>query len=314
MTYQQFISALEEQVKGSVGKEVQIYVQDTLKNNGIRRKGFLMQESGRNVNPTIYLEEYYQQYQTGARLEDITEQIQELYREIQAKPLAEVETNPESLYDYEQIKDRIMFKLVNREKNETFLKNVPYITYLDLAIVFYVLLDIGENGAATMPVNREHSRIWGKEDMELMEQARRNAARLLPAELRTMQSVINEILTGVPGNEGDDEEFMYVLSNQLRCLGAACILYDGITDMIGTRLGENYYIIPSSIHEVIIMPESAGPDYSELNEIIREINATQVAAEEVLGESAYYYDRKKKCMYQMAEFAGKNFDMNRLYN
>lgn len=313
MTYQQFISALEEQMKGSVGEGIQICVQDTLKNNGIRRKGFLMQESGRNVNPTIYLEEYYQQYQTGAKLEDITEQIKELYQEIQAKPLKGVEENPERLYDYEQIKDRIMFKIVNREKNDTFLKEVPYIAYLDLAVVFYVLLDVGEAGAATMPVSREHSRIWGIEDMELMEQARRNAARLLPAELRTMQSVINEILSGAPDDADTEEDFMYVLSNQLRCLGAACMLYEGIPEMIGERLGENYFVIPSSIHEVIIIPESVGPEYSELNAMIREINATQVAEEEVLGESAYYYDRKKKRMYQMAELVGKNFDVNHLY-
>lgn len=312
MTYQQFIDALEEQMKGSVGKEVQIRIQDTLKNNGIRRKGFLMQESGRNVNPTIYLEEYYQQYQTGARLEDITEQITALYQEIQARPLTGMAARPEGLYDYEQIKGRLMFKLVNREKNEQFLKDVPYISYLDLAVVFYVLLDVGEAGAATMPVTREHSRLWKKEDVELLKQAKKNAARLLPAELRTMQSVITEILSGTP--DDTEEDFMYVLSNQLRCLGAACIVYDGLLEMIGNRLGENYFIIPSSVHEVIIMPESASPPYNELNEMIREINETQVAEEEILGDMAYYYDRSRRRLCQMPELGEEKIGRFRLYN
>lgn len=311
MTYQQFIDALEEEMKGSVGAEIQICVQEALKNNGIRRKGFLMQESGRSVNPTIYLEEYYQQYQTGARLEDITEQIKALYREIQAKPLTGMAANPEALYDYGQIQGRIMFKIINREKNEAFLKTVPYISYLDMAIVFYVLLDVEEAGAVTMMVTREHSRIWGKEDVELMMQAKKNAARLLPPELRTMQSVISEILTG--RQEEAAEDFMYVLSNQLRCLGAACILYDGVMEMIGDRIGENYFVIPSSIHEVIIIPESASPEYQGLNEMIREINATQVADEEILGEAAYYYERHQSRLYQMPELTGEKFDRFHLY-
>ena len=59
-------------------------------------------------------------------------------------------------------------------------------------------------------------------------------------------------------------------------------------------MGENYFVLPSSIHEVIIVPESASPGYSDLNEMIREINQTQVAEEEVLGDHAYYYDCAKK--------------------
>lgn len=288
MNYQQFINAVEEKMKGSVVGEIKISVQDTLKNNGVRRKGLLLQEKGQNMNPTIYLEEYYQQYQTGVKLEDITEQIQALYRELRTKPIAETRF----LYEYQQVKDQIVLKLINREKNEELLRTVPHCSFLDLAIVFYVLLDVNETGAATMSVNWEHLKIWNITEQDLLEKAKENAVRLLPAQLRTMSSIVAEIMGSAYKEEVED--FMFVLSNSLRCLGAVCIVYDEVLYLIGEQLGENYFVLPSSIHEVIIVPESASPGYNDLNEMIREINQTQVAEEEVLGDHAYYYDCTKK--------------------
>lgn len=106
MNYQQFINAVKQEMKGSVAGEIEISIQDTLKNNGVRRKGLLLQEKGQLMSPTIYLEEYYQQYRTGVKLEDITEQIQSLYRELRMKPITETRF----LYEYEQVKDRIVLK------------------------------------------------------------------------------------------------------------------------------------------------------------------------------------------------------------
>ncbi len=274
MNYQQFINAVKQEMKGSVAGEIEISIQDTLKNNGVRRKGLLLQEKGQLMSPTIYLEEYYQQYRTGVKLADITEQIQSLYRELRMKPITETRF----LYEYEQVKDRIVLKVINREKNEELLETIPYWPFLDLAIVFYVLLDINEAGAAT--------------EQELLKKAKENAVRLLPAQIRTMSSIVAEIMGAAPKEEVED--FMFVLSNSLRCLGAVCIAYDEVLYLIGEQLGENYFVLPSSIHEVIIVPESASPGYSDLNEMIREINQTQVAEEEVLGDHAYYYDCAKK--------------------
>lgn len=288
MNYQQFINAVKQEMKGSVAGEIEISIQDTLKNNGVRRKGLLLQEKGQLMSPTIYLEEYYQQYRTGVKLEDITEQIQSLYRELRMKPITETRF----LYEYEQVKDRIVLKVINREKNEELLETIPYWPFLDLAIVFYVLLDINEAGAATMPVNLEHLKIWNVTEQELLKKAKENAVWLLPAQIRTMSSIVAEIMGAAPKEEVED--FMFVLSNSLRCLGAVCIAYDEVLYLIGEQLGENYFVLPSSIHEVIIVPESASPGYSDLNEMIREINQTQVAEEEVLGDHAYYYDCAKK--------------------
>ena len=86
---------------------------------------------------------------------------------------------------------------------------------------------------------------------------------------------------------------MYVFSNRTRSFGASAILYDGRLAKIAERLKENYYVLPSSVHETIIVAESDAPAKDDLDAIIREINETQVDPEEVLSNQAYYYDRKE---------------------
>ena len=86
---------------------------------------------------------------------------------------------------------------------------------------------------------------------------------------------------------------MYVLSNNQRNYGAVSILYEGLLKDIGERLQEDYYVLPSSVHEVIIVPESNSPGQEELEHMIVEINETQVEPEEVLSDRAYYYSRKE---------------------
>ena len=87
---------------------------------------------------------------------------------------------------------------------------------------------------------------------------------------------------------------MYVLSNRIRSYGSAAILYDRRLEGIGMYLKSNYYVLPSSIHEVIIIPEKAAPGKEPLSQMVGEINRTQVAEEEILSDHAYYYDREKK--------------------
>ena len=86
---------------------------------------------------------------------------------------------------------------------------------------------------------------------------------------------------------------MYVLSNRIHSYGAAAILYSGRMEGIGMYLKSNYYVLPSSVHEVIVVPEKAAVEKEELSAMVAEINRTQVEAEEVLSDHAYYYDRKK---------------------
>lgn len=290
MTYCQFIAAVKKELECKVERNIRIDIHVALKNNNKERRGLVFLEEGINISPTIYLEEVYREFQEGKDLHKIVQDILEVYESTRFSK----EWETESLHDFDKMRKKILCKLINREKNREFLEDTPYISFLDLAIVCYALIELKENGIATMPVKFSHLEMWGIEEIELFQVAKENVQKQFPAELRQMKEVIAEML-GIDAIQ-DTEDFMYVLSNEIRSFGAVCITYDYILELIGGELKENYYIIPSSIHEVIIVPESKAPRKEEIEEMVKEINETQVEEEEVLSNSVYFYNIHEKRM------------------
>lgn len=288
MNYQQFVSAVEIRIKQKIGRNMSVQIHTTLKNNGRERIGITISEKEINISPTIYLEEYYEEYKKNASLEDIVRNILSLYREIKY----EHSWNAAELENYQSIKPKILYRLINAEKNKVFLETVPHEFYLDLAIVFYVLYDISEEGAATITITNDLLKLWNVSADTIYKQALQNTPALLPHEFKPMCDIINELL-GNHASQTTSDTCMYVLTNHARSFGAACILYENVLTDIGETLGENYYVLPSSIHEAIIIPESNSPHRLDLDDMICEINETQVPPEEVLSNRAYYFSRKE---------------------
>ena len=287
MTYYQFIQAVEVKVKERIQENVTVSIHTAVKNNGTRMQGLNIVEQGINISPTIYLEEYYQQFQHGGTVEEIAGDILRLYAQVRFGSSFE----SDYIKDYERVRGKIIYHLVNRESNRQMLKNAPHKRYLDLAVIFYALLEVTPYGTASMMIRNEHLAMWGETMEGVYRWACRNTHVLLPDEFQTMRAVIEE-LTGM--EEKGKEDMMYILSNEIRSYGAAAILYEGRLEKIGDYLKENYYVLPSSVHEVIIVPESEAPGQAELSRLVKEINETQVDPEEVLSNHAYYYDRKQK--------------------
>ena len=259
-----------------------------------------------NISPSIYLEEFYQRYLDGELIDRLVQEILNFYRTVKCD--RSMDTN--GIEHYDSIQDKIVFKLIHTEKNRDLLERVPHIKLLDLSIVFYVLLDVNSQGTATMTVNNDHLEYWDVTEEDLLSLARRNVKRLLPAELFTMQQAVDEILRTVPGrrknllNESaaEADDFMYVLSNPIRSFGAACIVYPEVLDMAGQILGEDYYVLPSSVHEVVLVPASKGMEPEEMDAMVTEINQTQVAEEEILSNHAYLYQRETRRLVMQNSF------------
>ncbi|MEF9839474.1 MAG: DUF5688 family protein [Lachnospiraceae bacterium] len=291
MDYQQFVRVVEQEVKGNAGTGVRVQLHTVMKNNGKERVGLAISEEKINISPTIYLEEYFEKFRQGREISNIVESILQLYEEVR------FEHSWEGKYvrDFEKVKKQVVYKVINYKKNAELLNEIPYVGFLDLAVVFYVLLELNQHGTATMTIRNEHLKGWGVSREELLKAAQENTVRLLPAEFKTMKTVLEEMLT--LNIAEDTEDYMYVLSNPMKNFGACCILYDGILEKIGNRLGGNYYILPSSVHEVIIIPENQSPEKKELRIMITEINETQVAEEEILSNVPYYYVREKKQLF-----------------
>lgn len=284
MNYQEFVGSVTGFLRESLPCDTELKVVPLEKNNGVIMEGLSIRKSGQNVAPTIYLESYYRDYLEGRSLRNIYDQILECCEDCSFMEAFDVDF----FSDYRKIRPTIAYKLINYEKNRELLERVPHLPFLDLAIVFYCILNDTPVGNATVLIHNSHMKLWDIGCMELYRDAKRNVLRLLPAELKTMTEVIRELSAGMD----EPEEVgvpMFVLTNCRRIQGAASILYDGMLRDCHKRLGGDYYILPSSVHEVILIPASMVADESKLAAMVRDINGTQVRSTEVLSNHVYFF-------------------------
>lgn len=141
------------------------------------------------------------------------------------------------------MKDKIVFKLVKKKGNEEFLKQIVYKDVLDLALVFYILLE-DEEVAGSINITSSLLDMLKISEEEVYDIAKENTPRILPSEFIDMRTIIKSSI----GQETESDE-MYVLRNVSEINGAGTILYDGVLEKIAERLNGNFYIIPCSVHE-----------------------------------------------------------------
>ena len=180
------------------------------------------------------------------------------------------------------------------------------------SIVFLCYLDSKFGQNATILITDEHLKLWKVQDQELYEIAIKNTPTLLPEEFCTMETLIENLIdvTDFPAKILDEcssptptKDFfptvngsMYVLSNQAKLFGASCILYQNLLNKISDHFSSSLYILPSSIHEVIIIPSNDCSSLTQFTQMVQEVNETQLSAEEILSDHAYYYDVSKKAL------------------
>lgn len=295
MKFNEFAEEIRAELEGLLKKETTVSIHSVTKNNGVVLHGITIRMKSRNVSPTIYLEEFYNEFLKGKEIREIVSEIYGIY---------ENDTYKENLdlrffTEYENAKENIVFKLVNYEKNRVQLEDIPHVRYLDLAIVFVCVVRNDELGNATILIRNNHLELWKQSAQSIYNTARRNTPKLLPPELKTMEEVLGDLF-GVnvqAEEEGIPEEFiktgMYILSNRLRMCGASVILYDGILKEFADKCEKDIIILPSSIHEVILLPYNEEHDKDTLTQMVKEVNRTQVEAQEVLSDGVYVFLREE---------------------
>ncbi len=299
MNYNQFLEEVRAAVQERLGSDYEIRIQKITKNNGIVLDGLIIGKASENIAPTIYLNSYYMHFTHGMSLQQILEDIISAYKENNNVFLGDIR----ELLDFTNLRDKVAFKLIQREKNKELLKDVPYIEFLDLAVVFYLILDEHKGGQMTALIHNSHMEPWGVEKEELYRLAKRNTPILLPPEIKTMKEIMCDILKGhleemEMGEMVDDfldfdsqKPPLYVLSNKKQINGAGCILYDGCLKDFADSQSSDIVILPSSRHETILVPDDGNLDYGELQKTVGQINESEVPKEDVLSDRIYKYSR-----------------------
>ncbi|MFR3730707.1 DUF5688 family protein [Lacrimispora sp.] len=299
MDYNQFLEEVRTAVQERLGSNYEIRIQKITKNNGIVLDGLIIGKASKNIAPTIYLNSYYMHYTHGMSLEEILEDIISAYKESNDVSFGDTR----EFLNFNKLRDKVAFKLIQREKNQELLEEVPYIEFLDLAVVFYLILDEYKEGQMTALIHNSHLELWEVEKEELYCLAMKNTPILLPSEIKTMKEIMCDILKGhleeLEMKEMVDDllDFdsqkpaLYVLSNRKQINGAGCILYNGCLKNFADSQNSDIVILPSSLHETILVPDDGQLDYGELRKMVSEINESDVPEEDVLSDRVYKYSR-----------------------
>ena len=289
------LSNFAEEVKAQILKTnnfKSIDIREIIMTNDTKLTALVISENGVNISPSIYLNDYYSDWEKGIyTTEDVADMVVDEYK----KNVVDTNFNTESFMNFSNAKEHIIYRIVNQKLNEELLSDVPYIPYLDLAIVFAYLVPTKESDAmASILIHNSHIKSWGVTTEELYSIAMENTPKLLPQSFRTLDDVITELMGFYPYEGCEEKIQMYCLTNERRKNGAGVILYDKILDKIANHFNSDFYILPSSIHEVLIVPSSVAISKDTLDKMVTYVNDTEVSANEILSDHAYYYSRNDK--------------------
>lgn len=289
MNYQTFINDVVTHISASVHNGQKVILQPVVKNNGTVYDGLIILDPILNISPTIYLNPYYHRFLNGVSMEDIYEDILQTYYE----NLPTEDFDISLFRDFEKAKHRIAFKLVNKEKNKELLTDIPHVIFQDLVLIFVCTITDFMEDYATILVHNQHLSLWNTTTENLYKIAMENTPAILPYRFESMENMLEQF---------DRQAFasfsglnMYILTNKLKIHGSTCIAYPRLLKRISNFLEDNIIIIPSSIHEVLIIPEEAAkPEYTmdDFRTIIAEINETELTDDEILSDHAYLYERE----------------------
>lgn len=287
MTYKTFKAKLLAELTGHFPPDTSITIHPIPRNNCHEMDGLTILESGFNITPTIYIQEYYEKLARGLTFPEIFQQILSVYQEY--RPVENIDASFFS--DFSFVQTHVVYRLVHYQRNRELLEQVPHIPYLDLAVIFYCLLSAGPAKSASILIQNSHMEFWETDAQALYQLARKNTPFLMQHRCEPL----SQLLAGtLPGQRNKTSCPLYVLTNEQRFYGAACLLYEELLFDLSRKHQKDFYVIPSSVHEVLLIPDSSGLNREFFNNMIREVNAAHVTPEEILSDHVYYYSRRKK--------------------
>lgn len=301
MSYNDFLKTIQTEISDKLGERYSVSLKKVLKNNSVEFDALIIRENETTVTPSIYLNSYYLELKSGKTIEEIIDMVMDVYNSATEK----LKVGTAFSINSEDFSEKVVFKLVNYEKNRELLKNSPYMRVDDLAVTFHYLATDNEEGVGMVRITDANAGSFNIDREHLWENARRNTARIFPPVTDEICDVLLRLAESGPADTDDERAgmqdeirkmlsddrhgLMYVLTNKKGMYGASCLLYEGVLEQLYEKFEGGFYIIPSSVNEVILIPEGELEDPSVLEEMIGQVNREHVPEEEILSDRAYHY-------------------------
>ena len=280
--------------------KLSIHCMEVVKVNDTKLHAVSISREGGNIGRTFCLEQLYGEYLDGKKIEDIADWMLTASSTDTGTGEKKIIESLNRIGSFDKICDSVIIRMINLEWNREYLKDKCYLPYMDFAVCFHILMAQTESGTATVPVPKEIFSTWGISLDELYAVALSNMEGIFPA----MISPMDEVLTKLMRSDGFSQFMnppvfdglgMHILTNKSMVYGASVILYHDVLKKFSIeKESEKVIIIPSSVNEVIIIPDNAEiPINAEhLREMIGEVNREQVSKDETLSDRPYLYDRE----------------------
>ena len=250
---------------------------------------------GVNLNMT----EIYERYDRGMSYDTLVREVAEKAdRALHDRP----DFNLEALQDYDQMKEKLSMEVVSAERNADLLEKVPHKDMEDMAVVYRFVLDSDSEGRGSILVTNQLMDNYGITAEQLHEDALKYAPVMRPAVIQTMAETLLEMM----GPEAKDmipvlpDDPLFVATVPDKIQGAGVLAYQDFMEQAAERVGGDFFILPSSIHEILLVRDDGTFDINHLEDMVKQVNETEVAPEDLLTDSVYHYDSKEK-VFELAE-------------
>lgn len=292
MNIKEFVQEMVVRVGAAMGHGYVVNTAEIPKTNGIIMHGLKIIKKQVNLSPCIYLESYYEKFERGEmEVDEIVEDIMKVYKE----NALEIKCDTSNFTDYCSVRTKLRGRLINTEKNTELLKTLPHRDFLDLSLIYSVDYPWNDGESlGSIRVTKLHANMWGVSEMELYQQVKENMEKYDESSLETMSKILSEL---VGGDEliFDNQELIpiYILTNKTRLNGAVQMINEKTLKAASAIIEKDLIILPSSVHEVLLLPVSDNmPDVDSLVQMVREVNDTQLALNEILSYHVYHYNHQ----------------------
>lgn len=296
MNYEDFKRYITDHVKEFLTSEYQgckVSVAAQRKNNNVVFDVLVIRENSQLV-PAISLEPYYQKYKNGVGMERILKHIADTYME----RMEQVGSFSLECLQYERVKDRIFVTVQNAEKNTEFLKDVPHEIREDLALIYRFDVEMSDEQKGTVVINNRQLAEWGITEKALKETAWKNMHEYFRPVFFPMGNLMKQFEVPELQKEAEQME-IYVLTNEESNYGAAYMFDKELMNEIAKELESDLVVVPSSVHEVILLKNDIDLNMDELEALVQEVNREELKATETLSDHLYQYSRQTQSLSRM---------------
>ena len=303
LSYEEFKNEVVASIKDYLPDEyenAEVSITKATKNNDFAYDVLMVKKEGEDVTPRIPLQPHYKKYADRGGKGDIHLFLSSIASSYKAAAAAEEKFDPEfispqTIFNFESVKDHITCRLINAKLNEKYLADKPHTFVEDLAVIYSIRI----SPDASIPITNElMEKYEGVTVKDLHDIALSNMEKVNPPKIMNIEEILSSLSDFPPLLPPPSVPIpMYVLTNETKVYGASVILNPDMLEEATRTLGtDDFYILPSSVHEVIVIPADMGED-DQFMDMVWDINRTTLSPDEVLSDNIYTYDSKERTFY-----------------